>query len=271
MKKIGRQVRNVCIAAISLLGIAHIYRALHKGPLVRVVVFHDVKDEQWFNRMAGCMARRYHVLSPQEFIERKYDDAKINVLITFDDGYASWVERCIPILERYEAKAVFFVNSGLIDVHGNGEAQREYVRSRLLLSSRETLSWEGVKALQAAGHMVGGHTTTHARLSLLPAEVQREEIKGDHQNISSHLGFAPVLFAYPFGRKGDYNDVSKGIVKEVGYTHAFSTESKFVSIEGDRYAIHRLCLEDRITERQLSRWIDGAYDVYAYLKNLCAG
>lgn len=269
MRKLGRQIRDICIAAIALLGIARLYRMTQKGPLVRVVVFHDVKDGEWFERMIEYLKKRYHVLSPEAFMAYDLDDTKINVLVTFDDGYASWVERCAPVLKRHRVQAVFFVNSGLIDAYGNTEAQETYVHTRLLLGPRDTLSWEGVRALQDAGHTIGGHTTTHARLSQVSEKVQREEVEGDQERISTCLGTPPVLFAYPFGRKGDYDDVSKHTVKEAGYIHAFTTEGRFVPIDGDPYAIPRLCLDDRLTERQLGRWIEGAYDVYAYLKSLC--
>jgi peptidoglycan/xylan/chitin deacetylase (PgdA/CDA1 family) len=244
-------------------------RVRRHGPLVRVVVFHDVTDASWFRGMLELLARRYHVLTPEAFVAKQFDAKRINVLITFDDGYASWTEVCMPIMEEIGVKGIFFANSGLLDAYDDHALQAEFVKERLLLSPRKTLSWSGLQALLHGGHTIGGHTKTHARLSQLQEGEMRAEIRKDKDRIEAVLGASATLFAYPFGNTTDFTFRDTEYVEEVGYTHAFSTEARFVRM-GDVLSVPRLCLEDGLTPKALTQWVEGGYDLYAKSKKLCA-
>ncbi len=110
-----KQIRNILITLISLTGVSFLYRfkMRRKGPLVRVLCLHDVPDKAWFSMLISTISQRYNVLSPQDFVEQTFDTNKVNVLLTFDDGYQSWVDVALPVLREKEITAVFFVNSGL--------------------------------------------------------------------------------------------------------------------------------------------------------------
>jgi peptidoglycan/xylan/chitin deacetylase (PgdA/CDA1 family) len=266
----GKHIRNIFISLLSISGFIWIYQFLARrnGPLVRVVVFHDVTDADWFQQVVAHMDTEYHVVSPQDFLNGRFNQKKINILITFDDGYVSWVNICLPVLTRRNIKALFFVNSGLLDVAHERGAQAEYVRTNLLLSPRNTLSWEGVQSLHVAGHMIGGHTTNHSRLSLLSSDTVRTEIKSDKERIESKLGSQISTFAYPFGQSADITPSVSVEVKEAGYDMAFTTSPSFKRENGDTLLIPRLCLEENLSVNQLSVWLRGGYDMYAYIKKL---
>lgn len=275
-KVITKHIRNTFISLIGRVGIIAFYRIRKKKQnkaLVRVIVFHDVLDSVWFSDIITHLATTYHVVSPRAFFAGEFVSDKINILITFDDGYASWVSVCVPVLVRRGIHAVFFVNSGLLDVSSDTGAQAHYVRTNLRLSPHDTLSWEGLQKLYIVGHTIGGHTTTHARLSELQKDMQRAEITRDRNSITEKLGTTPTSFAYPFGRMTDYTETTKQLVKESGYTHAFITESAFVNPirtpNDEIYAMPRLCIEDGLTIKRLDRWINGGYDVYTSLKRIC--
>lgn len=237
-------------------------------PLVRVVVFHDIQDDVWFEQMITHLVAQYHILTPDAYIQGMYVRGKINILITFDDGYASWVEKVFPLFKKHGIKGLFFINSGLVNLALDIEKSKHFVQEKLLLSSDRTiLSWNGVHILHAQGHMIGGHTMNHVRLSTLPLREQRMEIGRDKEQIETMLGTSITCFAYPFGQRSDFTKATERAVFDEQYTHAFSTESSFV--QDDVYAIPRLCIEDGLSVRQLSWWVEGGYDIYYTLKNLC--
>jgi len=273
MKKLGTHIRNIYIYLVTLLGIVALYRrrARKQGPLVRVVVFHDVTEKAWFVSLIAYMKKHYHILSPEAFFSKRFEEDKINILITFDDGYDSWVRVCAPVLAEHGVHALFFINSGLLDTHGAPEAQAQYLTHNLLLKRpRNILSWDGLRTFKEQGHTIGGHTQSHVRLSQLSVSEQVREVVEDKKAIEHHLETPLIAFAYPFGRSTDYTPESMEVIKDAGYSHAFTTESRFVPIHlSDTHAIPRMCVEDNLTQKQLGRWIEGGYDVYAYTMKLC--
>ena len=268
---IFKYIREFFILSITVLGISYLYRKIlnHRGPLVRVLVFHDVVNAQWFEKILVSLHSRFNTITPKEFAESTFDTERINILITFDDGYASWTGVCLPILEQYDVKALFFINSGIPELHEKEVELNAYLKNNLLISPHETLSWDDVGILYEAGHTIGGHSVSHARLSCLSEDAQRQEIVSDKEKIEHMLGTAIAMFAYPFGGSGDYTDMTKRLTEEAEYAHAFTTAGKFVDHE-DTYAVSRMCVEDNQSPKSLNRWILGGYDIYRMIKGICA-
>jgi peptidoglycan/xylan/chitin deacetylase (PgdA/CDA1 family) len=53
-------------------------------------------------------------VSLDDFFSGRLSAEKINVVITFDDGYKSWVTNVLPALKELELPATFFVSSGFV-------------------------------------------------------------------------------------------------------------------------------------------------------------
>jgi peptidoglycan/xylan/chitin deacetylase (PgdA/CDA1 family) len=66
----------------------------------------------------------------------------------------------------------------------------------------------------------GNHTHTHAILSALSPEAQREEISLGAKAVRAVTGQAPVALAYPFGLKRHYDEHSTAIARETGHRAA---------------------------------------------------
>ncbi|MDD5284663.1 MAG: polysaccharide deacetylase family protein [Desulfuromonadaceae bacterium] len=67
---------------------------------------------------------------------------------------------------------------------------------------------------------IGAHSVTHPRLSTLPEEEQRQEIVGSKTELEKLLGREITLFAYPFGKRADFDTTSARICNEAGYLKA---------------------------------------------------
>ena len=267
----GRTIRNSIIHISSILGFSSWYRARNakRGPLVRVVVFHDVLDPIWFKKSLVFLKEKYHVITPEEFATKSFKMDAINVLITFDDGYASWVTVAGPVLAERNCRALFFVNSGLLDSARDETQAQKFTNDKLLLKTKRTLlTWEGLQTLAPGGHAIGGHSRMHERLSGLGKAEQYTEVVEDKNQIESKLGKTISLFAYPFGSSGDYTSKTITVVREAGYICAFTTEAAFFT-GADPYTIPRVCIEDGMSESLLKGWIEGGYDLYAKMKQLC--
>ena len=67
---------------------------------------------------------------------------------------------------------------------------------------------------------IGAHTVTHRRLSTLSEAEQRHEIVESGRRLASIIGKAVPVFAYPFGKKTDFDITSIRMCREAGYLKA---------------------------------------------------
>lgn len=101
-------------------------------------------------------------------------------VITFDDGYDDGFIYALPILQRHDFVATYFIVTGRLD------------RPRNLTSDH-------VKALASAGMEIGDHTVGHLDLPALPLAAMRLQIENAAETIQGLIGSRPKTFAYPFG------------------------------------------------------------------------
>ena len=101
-------------------------------------------------------------------------------VVTFDDGYDDGFVYALPILQRHDFVATYFIVTGRLD------------RPRNLTSDH-------VKALASAGMEIGDHTVGHLDLPGLPLAAMRFQIENAAVTIQGLIGSRPMTFAYPFG------------------------------------------------------------------------
>lgn len=138
------------------------------------------------------------VLSGQKLLPPK------PVIISFDDGYEDFYTDVLPILKKYNARAVAYVISGFLD-------QPNYM-------SRDQLS----SVIDSKLVEVGCHTAHHIGLRDADLDVARSEIENCQEDLHRDFAFKPVSFAYPYG---SYNENLFQILKETGLKNATTTNS----------------------------------------------
>lgn len=104
-------------------------------------------------------------------------DEKV-VAITFDDGPTQQVEDILPILEKYDARATFFLIGN--EIEKNPEAAQMIAR---------------------AGHQIGNHTYSHNRMVLKSASFIEEEIEKTNTLIVNAGFIGEIDFRPPNGKK----------------------------------------------------------------------
>jgi peptidoglycan/xylan/chitin deacetylase (PgdA/CDA1 family) len=85
------------------------------------------------------------------------------------------------------------------------------------------LTWEHVVEMRQHGISFGSHTVTHPILSTLPIKRLQMEIYESKKTIEEKLGASVIAFAYPNGKREDFNDRIKALVKQAGYMCALTT------------------------------------------------
>lgn len=70
-----------------------------------------------FDEQIGWLKKNYHILSLEEWAELKKQNKRFpknSILISFDDGYADNLLEALPILEKHQVPAVFYICTGNI-------------------------------------------------------------------------------------------------------------------------------------------------------------
>lgn len=258
-------VLHLVMYLVYFSGIAHVRAVLlrRQYPLVRVLLIHHIKNPVAFERMVQYLVTHCHVLSFEDFSGQRFDRCRINVLLTLDDGYASWYTSGLPILEKYGMPAVFFVSSGFVDCATDENSVTWFCQQHLKLNwvsqplDRHMLSVLATHPLIT----VGGHTQSHPFLSLITSEYQFQEIEADKHALEAYIGKSVRAFAYPFGQ---YTKDTVRLAAQAGYTHVFTTQSDFYKPTDNSLCIPR-SNHGTISNLHLRMWLIGAADMYEKL------
>jgi peptidoglycan/xylan/chitin deacetylase (PgdA/CDA1 family) len=102
-----------------------------------------------------------------------------------------------------------------------------------------------IHEMVAAGMTFGYHTCRHRLLSRLSAAEQIKELGRGVAWIQALTGQTAVSFCYPWGGPGTYTRDTLGILRDTGYSVAFNTVRRRVSLGDDnRYELPRIDTRD---------------------------
>jgi peptidoglycan/xylan/chitin deacetylase (PgdA/CDA1 family) len=232
----------------------------------RVVVLHEIKDPSMFRQKMEWLKEHYDLVSLGELFELCASD-RLFIAITFDDGYASWYDQAVPVLEELQIPAVFFVCSGFVDLMGKeGErfCRENFKRSqRLLPLTRKQL-------IDLASHPlfeVGGHSMNHIDLGKVTDREELErEIDGDRKQIEDWTGEEVRWFAYPFGGRSNASPEAIEYLRQSSFRAAFTLIPGFLGTNNEEFLIGRDSLDVREPNWLWRAWLNGGYDSLFALK-----
>ncbi len=110
---------------------------------------------------------------------RNPDTGAHEIALTFDDGpHPRWTPTLLETLARHDVRANFF-----------------------LLGKYAAIQAPLVRAMHAAGHLIGNHTWTHPNLAWTSARQTREELARTNSELEQLLGAPVRFFRPPFGAR----------------------------------------------------------------------
>jgi len=108
------------------------------------------------------------------------------VVVTFDDGTADFVDHAVPVLVRHGIPATLYLATAFV------EDQRSF------WDDGTVLSWSALRDVLETGLVaIGSHTHTHALLDRVDAATAGRELEASRALVEDRLGVTPVHFAYP--------------------------------------------------------------------------
>lgn len=189
-----------------------------------------VSPERFESQMHYLKRRGLRGVSVGELIRSmEAGDARGLVGLTFDDGYANFLQNAVPVLERFGFTATVFVVGGMLGKENSWDRE-----PRMGL-----LDAEGVREVSERGMEVGSHGMSHVRLSRLDAASLEEEVSGGQRLLREVLGRDVEGFCYPYG---DLDRTTVEAVRRAGHGYACSYKTR---IEQGRYDIPRVYVGER--------------------------
>ncbi len=164
-------------------------------------------DEQ----MRYLKANGYRVISMAEFVEFTRLGRQLprkSIVLTFDDGYKSFMQYAYPLLKELGFTATLFVYT---DYVGAG---------------KNAFTWQELKELTAAGFDVEAHSKSHGDLRRVAGEPDatyarrmQAELGQPQDLFKRNLGQPRTIIAYPYG---SWDESLLSRLAEYGYVAGFS-------------------------------------------------
>jgi len=136
------------------------------------------------------------------------------IVLTFDDGFRNVFENALGPLMEHKKTAIQFLVPSCIGKFNEWDL-RDGEAAEPLMDPVEIRDW------LRAGHSIGSHSLTHARLTRLTLRDAREEIFASKKKLEDDFGVAIDHFCYPYG---DWNEPVRDLVVEAGYQTACTTD-----------------------------------------------
>lgn len=193
---------------------------------LRVLLYHDVGPQEGahFAAQLRWLARNWTFVTAERFAAMVSGVEPIrgrNLLLTFDDGFASNRMIAEQVLNPMGIRALFFVVSDFVALENREEARQflaRHIRPGCHVDEFPAhlwnMGWADLEALLEQGHCVGGHTRTHARLSQMSTERDLErEIIASADTLAHRLGVSIEHFAYTFGDLASFSDKALAVAR----------------------------------------------------------
>ncbi|MBD8026761.1 polysaccharide deacetylase family protein [Ureibacillus sp. Re31] len=159
--------------------------------------FKEFLTDEWKNKLAVEVEPDHQTVPPKvnngEDSEKPSDKGASTggkrVALTFDDGpHPKNTEKILKLLDKYNAKATFFMLGNRVDFYPNI-----------------------VKDIASKGHELGNHTWSHKDLTTLSNDEVKKEVKQTNEAILKAVGEYPTVFRPPYGAINDRVDEVSGM------------------------------------------------------------
>ena len=173
-----------------------------------------------------------------------------SVMIHFDDGYYSNFVYAYPVLQSFGFTAVVFFITHFIEEQGEIQQPFDY----------DDLTWTAAKSIigtedvfETASHSHNMHDFVPGTSYTILYLADRDEILQDtirsFDFVNNHRAYA-----YPLGQ---YNNLTREVLKEAGITMAFTTREGYVTANSDPMSLERFIIFRDTSMRRFQNIVNG--------------
>ena len=241
-----------------------------------VLLYHSVSQDTspefsgYFNvlpttfekQMKWLYDHKYQSLTPQDLSAIAEGTVKCPekaFVLTFDDGYYNNESIVLPILQKYNFKAFFFVATSFI----GDTTVYPWIKADIPVDAKDHGSMNETQLLELdnAGMFIGGHSHSHKRLIDLSGEDSERDIIQSLNILNNILNKPVESFAYPYGARHDFTDRHRRCCQDNGCKYVFITKVSCVDLNNiDLLALPRLNVLERDGVKILALKVQGYFD-----------
>lgn len=171
--------------------------------------------------------------------------------LTFDDGFASFQELALPILEKLQVPAINFIPSGYLgkvndwDRHVTDQVFSVVSATQLAELARHPLV------------TIGGHGVSHTSLGRLSTEEIEVELKRGKRELEEITGQTIQYFSFPYGQIMDMPKRAFSLLPQTGYLAAVSSRVGKQNHAGNLFNLYRVSIEPFDTLASIEQKVSG--------------
>lgn len=210
---------------------------------ILAVALHEVKGNQhdpittpeseFSDFIERLYSHGYGICSFKDYLKKHKEEKDKWIVCTFDDGYASLIDKVFPLFQNKGVTATVFINSSFIG-KDNSWNWKDSKR-------RKHLNVDDIKRLYESGWEIGSHGHTHRNLlQLSEKELEYEFTKS--KKILTNIAGSICTFAYPYGASSTFvrNTCNRY------YDYAFALYEGGTELHVDNMKIRRYSIDDII-------------------------
>ncbi|HRZ14104.1 MAG TPA: polysaccharide deacetylase family protein [Candidatus Omnitrophota bacterium] len=221
-------------------------------------MYHDVEDVAsniysvstgMFEDQLKYLKDNFEIVSLRqayEFLTGQKELKNTVIAVSMDDGRECIYYNAFPLLKKNNVPGCVFLTT----------------------ADKGIVTKDQVKEMRAAGIEFGGHTRTHCLLSRAPLEQMKEEIVGCKADLEAVLSESIEFFAYPYGLRRHYNQLSRQIVQEAGYKCAFSAINGINYPGCELFDLKRTKIERDDSLESFKKIVNGALDCWSIFDSI---
>jgi peptidoglycan/xylan/chitin deacetylase (PgdA/CDA1 family)/glycosyltransferase involved in cell wall biosynthesis len=179
------------------------------------------------------------------------------IIITFDDGYQDNFINALPLLNKYQTKAVFYFLSDSTILFNNWDQNSELELSKIM-TLEEKKEFTKNQLVE-----IGSHSINHPHLTALTENEILNQMKESKKQLEETFQKKILSFAYPFGSS---HEKIYELCEKAGYHFAVNTDRGGLYIYENRFAIFRVNIFPEDDLIQLKKKTSTWYRKYFFYK-----
>ena len=263
---------------------------------LRVLAYHTVTCPERFEEQLRFLDSNFSIIDINQLRDYLFSDKKLPkkpVLITFDDGDISVLEKGLPILQKFRLPSVLFVITGLVDTSKpfwcrnvensfekegktykqarakvkylkeiSNEQRMHYIRSLQEFKTKQ-LSKNQLRFLQKERMYIGNHTNTHPMLNKCTnGEIIKEFQASKDKFVEWELPGYPI-FAYP---NGNWDKRTERLLVKQEIEMAFLFDHNVNKKEIHPLRISRIAVDSDLELPEFKAKVSGLHPILLNLK-----